>query len=346
MRQTQRALKSLSIVTLTLLAAACGSLPAHNNTLIFAVKRNFGAELATPSADDPNVSITLGYKERQAAWVPLWANKETGGLSWSSRSAKDCDVVIHAASPATANKNSQVLDDVSCKKGPKFVGDGVPNGNHANGNESNDAYSTFASFGGDVGIGKEEVASGKMALASFFATGIAAQNLSKNASGLALVSNAKPTVEGRSEEMQTGNAAQRMAKDELKNYLDVTASIGPDRVTTETRKVCLTKLGASYDATKPAQFEWLSQMSPKVAVDVWAKATQHSDDEHRKLIGVAYTLRQAVTQRIAQDTKAALDKLPGNAEESEKSKTRADARANSIEKFCTPEPADATEGKS
>jgi hypothetical protein len=320
-------------------------LPAHNNTLIFAVKRNFGAELATPSADDPNVSITLGYKERQVAWVPLWANAKTGGLGTRSKKVMDCNVVIHAASPATANKNTQVLDDVSCKKGPKFVGDGVPNGNHANGNESNDAYSTFASFGGDVGIGKEDVASGKMALASFFATGIAAQNLSKNASGLALVSNSKATAEGQGDEKQTGNAAHRIAKDELKNYLDVTASIGPDSATTETRQVCLIKLGASYDATKPDHFDWLKQMPPKVAVNLWAKTTQQSDDEHRKLIGVAYTLSQAVTQRIAQDTKAALDKLPVNAEKSEKSKTRADARASSIEKFCTPEPAAATDGK-
>ena len=344
MRQAQRTLKTLSIATLTLLTAACGSLPAHNNTLIFAVKRDFGASISTPSAADPEISISLGYKGREAAWVPLWANEETGGLGTQSKKAMDCDVIVKTASPAANNHNTQVLEDVSCKKGPKFIADGLPNDGYAKGNDINDAYSTFASFGGDVGVGKDQVASGKMALASFFATGVAAQNLSRNASGLALVSNGKPT-DSKDDEKTSTNPAQRMAKDELKNYLDAIALNGPDSATIQTPKVCLTKLGTSLDTNKPAQFEWLSQMSPKVAADLWAKATQQSDDEYRKLIGVAYTLRQALTQRVEQDTKAALDKLSGNTTNSEKSKAKTDARSSSIDKFCTPEPSTATNGK-
>jgi hypothetical protein len=338
MRQTQRTLKFLSAITLALLCAACGSLPAHNNTLIFAVKRNFGAELATPSADDPNLSITLGYKERQAAWVPLWANKQTGGLGTGSKQAMDCLVRITTNEKAHHTKDTRVLEDVSCKKGPKFVGDGLPNDGHSHGNESNDAYSTFASFGGNVGVGKDEVASGKMALASFFATGVAAQNLSRNASGLALVSNGK-TNDAKEDEKPSTNPAQRMAKDELKKYLEATTLAASDKTPIQTRKACLSKLGASLDAKNPKQFEWLSQMSPKVAVDLWAKATPQSDDEYRKLIGVTYTLHQALTQQVAQDTNVALDKLTRDAQDGEKSKVRADTRASSIEKFCAPESA-------
>lgn len=141
------------------LAAMGGcALPAHNNTLIFAVKRDLGVGVTTPSATDAGVSVTIGYKERQAAWVPMWAN-ESSGDSGQGVKTINCD-----------------QEKFSCKNGPKYLADGLG----VKGSDSHDAYSTYASFGGDVSAGGD--GSGRNAqagtkLASFFATGIAAQLL-------------------------------------------------------------------------------------------------------------------------------------------------------------------------
>lgn len=336
MHQAQRTLKAASTLALAAVCAACGSLPAHNNTLIFAVKRDFGAAVSTPSAADPDVSVTLGYKERQAAWVPLWANKRTGGLGTRSKDVIDCDVTVKTASHGVVNSSTTIADVSTCKRGPKFVGDGTPNDGHANGNESNDAYSTFASFGGNVKAGKDEGASGQMALASFFATGVAAQYLSKNASGLVMVTT-KPDDSKDDKKIST-SPAQRMAENELLALLD---AISPQNTLKDpkiTTKACLTKLGVEYDPKKPAQFEWLTGMTHKQAAERWAKASTFLDDEHRKLIGVAYTLHKEADKHINAAVDAALKDAPRKtAEDVEKATITANTkRTEAIEAFCAP----------
>ena len=334
MHKTIRSLTTAGAVLAVATLAGC-ALPAHNNTLIFAVKRDLGASISTPSAADPEVNLSLGYKERQTAWVPLWANKETGGLAVSGVKALPCAVQVFTKTEAHRKPTDQTIEDVSCKKGPKLIGDGTPNADHAKGNDINDAYSTFASFGGNVNVGKNEGASGGMALASFFATGVAAQNLSKNASGLAMVNTVKPD-DNKNGTKNIINPALRLAEDELLALLDVISPQNTLKDSKTTTKICLTKLGLEYDPKKPSQFEWLTGMPYKDAADRWAKASTFLDDEHRKLIGVAYTLRKEAEKEIYSAVDAVMKAAaPQTADQVEKATAAANIkRTEAIENFC------------
>ncbi len=175
----------------SVLLGACGAMPQHNNTVIFSVKRDIGLGLATPSATDPGTSITLGYRERQLAWVPVWANGANGPLPCDPSSKKTVTTDLATGEPVKGQTQTTVTDasgfeQVNCNKGPKLLGDGdTSKGNKNSGqrsSDSHDALSTFASFGGDLGANASADRNGgevRGRIASFFATGIAAQYLAK-----------------------------------------------------------------------------------------------------------------------------------------------------------------------
>lgn len=181
----------IGLVIASVLLAACGSLPQHNNTVIFSVKRDIGLGVATPSATDPGASITLGYRERQLAWVPVWANGVNGPLPCDPSSKKTATTNLATGNPdkdptITTVTDATGFEQVNCNKGPKLLGDGdSAKGNKSSGqrtSDSHDALSTFASFGGDLGANASADRNGgdvRGRIASFFATGIAAQYLAK-----------------------------------------------------------------------------------------------------------------------------------------------------------------------
>ena len=186
MRQAQHTLKTLSIVTLTLLTAACGSLPPHNNTLIFAVHRKVGIDV-TPTSGT-NAGLTVGYSSNEFAWVPLWANDADGKpFTECDADNKEANLALMKEDPKPENPSkitSRIpLDEAKklsfrCAKYPKFIAS-----DDGTGDRNKDSYSVFSSFGGDLnaGAGAENTVGAKVA--SFFATGMAAQNLSESDTG-------------------------------------------------------------------------------------------------------------------------------------------------------------------
>lgn len=176
MLEATRSLTTAGAVFVIATLAGC-ALPAHNNTLIFAVHRKVGFDV-TPT-NSTNAGVTFGYSSNEFAWVPLWANGPDG------KPLADCDdgpkktEDDNSKSTATSatNTTSEKPSNYACAKDPRFMGKDTETGNRAQ-----DAYSVFASFGGDFqGSASNEVsATGK--LASFFATGMAAQNLSEKMS--------------------------------------------------------------------------------------------------------------------------------------------------------------------
>lgn len=117
----------------------------HNDVLIFGTNTKVAFDVSSDPANAGTPSFTLGYKRQEVAWVPLRAN---GTL---------------VADDGTTN----IAD-----KGSKYIGVD---------DKRKDTYSVYASFGGEFGAGTEN----KAALSQFFATGIAAQNISENAKAAA-----------------------------------------------------------------------------------------------------------------------------------------------------------------
>lgn len=287
MHQTRRAVRMAFLPSVAILCAACGALPAHNNTLMFAVKRDLGIGIAAPSATDPEFSLHFGYKERQAAWIPLWVNKTTGGMGVSGVEAMPCPAA-GVSVEVTPNGSNH---DHSCKRAAKLLGDGVPVG-AAKGNEPNDAYSTFASFGGDFTAEKSDGIAGTFKMASFFATGVAAQNLSRDAGGVHLLSNA-PSKAVPQDKKQT---AHDLAREQLAQYLSVTAQ--KTEKAERADATCLQKLGKSFEASQADQFVWVAGRHPKDAANQWMDLAALTDAQAKKLIGVAYQLQDAAQTSI------------------------------------------------
>ncbi len=197
---------SIVAVGIATILVGC-ALPAHNNTLIFSVQRKIGIDI-TPT-NGTNAGLTIGYSSNEFAWVPLWANGPDGkpfvdcgrkGEEWQM-----ADQAIKATQQPADNSPKDL--NFYCASSPKFVGhdaEGLKNGS------DKDSYSVFASFGGDVG-GKTEggAPSAGLKVASFFATGIAAQSLAQgDASSLVSVGGTPQEKKVPPQEYKTAKAVQ------------------------------------------------------------------------------------------------------------------------------------------
>ncbi len=252
----------LIITTAGIFSLGGCALPAHNNTMIFAVKRDIGIGISTPSAADQSLNATIGYRERQAAWVPLWANEKTGMTSATA-------IACGESSPNEGErKNGEKVVYRSCKNGPKFVGDSDANKGN---NDAHDAYSTFASFGGDLAAGndtggKTTNVSGK--LASFFATGVAAQYLAKQTG---IVSDVFKSKQGEDPAKKTSPQSKQL--NSIKEFLERTKdeSVADAKVRVSCVKYLQAK--ALLDDTASKALEKL----PKATVITWTDALDENE---------------------------------------------------------------------
>ena len=139
--------------------AGC-SAPKHTNTLIFGTD----TKVALDVSQDPTgaLGITLGYKRKEAVWMPLLANETVDG------------------------KPAKCSDD-ACRRFVGKTGEGEPSGKDAE-----DTYSVLATFKGNGGGSASGAAGvgvkGNAELAQYFATGFAARILAEQ--GAAVVNTA------------------------------------------------------------------------------------------------------------------------------------------------------------
>ncbi len=180
MHQTAR----LLIVALAIALTACSTLPPHNNTLIFAVHRKVGIDI-TPT-NSTNAGLTIGYSSNEFAWVPLWANDGDG------KPILECPTSKDAVMPTKKYKDKDGIETTVtpyCASKARFVGvDGELGTAGSRSTKDEDSYSVFASFGGAVAAkAGADQPTGSINIASFFATGIAAQNLAQRGSSLVAV---------------------------------------------------------------------------------------------------------------------------------------------------------------
>ena len=137
---------SLGVIILS----SCTQMTKHSNTLVFGTDSVIGAKVGQDANQLP--TIDLGYTRREVALVPLLANTKVGS---------DGDLEPCPATSTSVGTNVTInMQDCHFRA--------------TNGGVDQDSYSTLASFGAEVkGSGSEA----SMAIAQFFATGVAAQQL-------------------------------------------------------------------------------------------------------------------------------------------------------------------------
>ena len=156
------------------LALALGGC-AHNDVLVFGTDTKVAIDVETAATQGGSPSITIGYKRKEAVWMPLLVNAKDSKIV-------PCEKDSHGActpgsgGPWTAEDAKYKSTDTTSQNGKTET--------------RSDAYSVFASIGADIkgGATAETDANGKpktgatagVGVAQFFATGIAAINLTNN----------------------------------------------------------------------------------------------------------------------------------------------------------------------
>lgn len=143
----KKVVKFVGIGMLTVALGACSQMTKHSNTLIFAVNTTSGLKVGTDEKQIPGIQI--GHSRQELAFVPVVAN--TGTSSTDQGDLKPC--------PDSYVEKCKLI------------------GTHDGVNE--DSYSTIASFGSKKGASVDSTGAirGEVAIAQYFATGVAAQYL-------------------------------------------------------------------------------------------------------------------------------------------------------------------------
>ena len=147
------------------LLSACANMP-HNDVLIFGTQTVIAADISSSATNGGAPQITIGYKREEAVWLPLAQNCIRKTDAGSLQACQETGQLYQGKEPTSATE---------------------------------DAYSVFASMGAKLeGSAKPAQADGKVGLAQFFATGIAAQRLASNPIA-ALALSVKPDETGKAE---------------------------------------------------------------------------------------------------------------------------------------------------
>lgn len=150
----------------------------HNDVLIFGTNTKVALDVSSDVANANAPSVTLGYKRQEIAWIPLRAN----GIE------------------IDAKGNKKVVE-----KGSKY---------QSADDKKKDAYSTFGSFGGTFGAGSET----KGAISQFFATGMAAQNISSQPFAAAsMVSIQTTDAKNLSQQQEISELHKALGEEKVKN---------------------------------------------------------------------------------------------------------------------------------
>jgi hypothetical protein len=201
-----------------LLLAAC-STPKHTNLLIFGTDTKIALDVsASPTTGSPN--ITVGYRREELALVPLVSNSPSDASFGNGVAVTPTTNGVQAGGE---QKPAQCIGGGCMLVASGVSGGGVPIGP--------DTYSTLASFGANFDSGTNNGgATAKGGIASYFATGIAAQLLAAKG-GAALVSSQQPDADPAAvaQEIVKLKAAQTTAAEKLVGEISTGGNIDKDK---------------------------------------------------------------------------------------------------------------------
>lgn len=131
----------------------CSSLGDHNDVLLFGTDTKFALDVSADATSGGTPSVTLGYKRKEAVWMPLLTNGP----------CRNPSPPAYCSDPKRDTEASRYIGSAGEAKDAR-----------------KDAYSVFASFGANLKGDANGSAHATVGLAQFFATGIAAQKLAEN----------------------------------------------------------------------------------------------------------------------------------------------------------------------
>ncbi|MDZ4814330.1 MAG: hypothetical protein SGI99_17230, partial [Pseudomonadota bacterium] len=179
------------------LLASCAT--RHHDVLIFGTDTSLGVNVGADPANAQVTNISIGYKRREAVWMPLIVNATESAVYCAQfdRDTGECIKRLPGVvciEPVDAQPEECARWGQSASWNPKYLGEAKGVSNQVGGSTlESDTYSVFASFGGEASGG---TGTAKAAVAQFFATGIAAQRLGASDNASKLISTSPVDAEG------------------------------------------------------------------------------------------------------------------------------------------------------
>lgn len=231
------------LATVLLIGALAGC--AHNDVLVFGTDTKLALDIETGVAQGESPSITIGYKRKEAVWMPLIVN---GADTRLKPCAAKNGVCVDTPPPLP-------MDDLKYKS--------TLTGYRADGtkiSEQTDAYSVFASLGATVkgnASATNPSAGAAVGIAQFFATGNAAVNITRNealvtalkidSAGAEAQANAVAAATGGD---PTVTAAAKAVLDEANQAVDCLSRKGSEKVIAQVKTQYPTEPDADGLATE------------------------------------------------------------------------------------------------
>lgn len=169
-------LAGVSLVAIGL--GACSQMQKHSNMLVFGTNTTVGVNLGKDASQTPTVQI--GFNRQELALVPMLANVKAAQADNNStgQDLEPCDI-----SGANGRSSEETHNCLFVATSETTVTETPKGGTSVTKTVTNrgDAYSTLASFGARISGTNEggNKGNGAVAVAQYFATGIAAQKLAE-----------------------------------------------------------------------------------------------------------------------------------------------------------------------
>lgn len=214
-------LRRLTWPAAALALATSGCEVPHNDVLVFATQTKVALDVSASPTNAGTPSFTLGYKREEGVWMPLVVNGRESTLLANPVSCDPSRRACFSVPAAVLAAFRECAEDNPPEQCLAVVADAIKYVGRAG--DKSDTYSVFASFGGEFsGSG-----GGKVALAQFFATGIAAQKLAERpeaARALKAEDGTAQLVSAQQDEIErlraAGAAEGKPAADEAKKLID------------------------------------------------------------------------------------------------------------------------------
>ena len=189
------------LILLPLLAGGCVQMTRHSNMMIFGTNTVVGVRAGVNATSVPEVAI--GYTRQEAVILPLVANVSStigeGGTTAQTVTDKKTGNTTETVTTSGGRLNRLEPCDMSKPLDETGLSDDTrpfrvhPCALIAINDKMQDSYSVLASFGGNFDATyKDGTASGRVGVAQYFATGMAAQLLALNGGAAVVSSTSKP----------------------------------------------------------------------------------------------------------------------------------------------------------
>ena len=288
-----KALRVSGAFCVAAMLSACGQMTKHSNMLVFGTNTSVGVNVGKDASQTPTIQI--GIQRQEVALVPLLANTgyvESNGADGKkyASSLVPCPAAEEAAEPP--EKCRFVAKSTTTTYGK----DGEPTVKTSH----EDSYSTLASFGTKSSANGDGAS---VAVAQYFATGVAAQKLAENGGADVVQAASKSDAVAKAEADKATAEANKAAYEAFKLTKEQEVALAEYTLEVQVgERLAINKLGGAEADLTDAKLQALADMiGPNFSECTFAKFKALNKAEAKDLVAAIKTDNEPCLAKIGID---------------------------------------------